>query len=109
MSTPAEVRRRAGRKRAIGRWAIALALLPALAAVYVFVLNVQVVGGGVATLWTNCGALVEPVVNQGAGAGYCAQALGEQALFVWVFVIAAVVLAVSGIVLLVRTPRYSQY
>ncbi|MEP6478370.1 MAG: hypothetical protein ABJB03_03180 [Rhodoglobus sp.] len=108
MTTPSEIRRKAGTRRAIGWWAIALALVPVFAAVYVLVLNVEVVGGS-ATIFTNCGTLVEPVSNLGRGGNYCAQALAENALFVGICGVVAVCLAVVGIVLLIRTPRYSRY
>ena len=99
--TPAQVRARRARVRALGKGLVALALVALGVAAVVLLIDLSVIGVP-GTVLIACGAMVAPIAQVGAGAAICADALGQYAVIGFGLLAVALVAGIAGAVVWVR-------
>jgi hypothetical protein len=99
------IRRKTKIRRRIAKSLILLALIAGYICLFALQLEIEVVGA-TSALFTNCGAVLEPVAARSAlQAQVCADELGGQVFFALICGAIAIAAVVAGIVILIRTPK----
>lgn len=99
--TPAQVRARRARIRAIGKGLTAFALVALAAAAVVLFIDLSVIGVP-GTMSIACGAVLAPIAQVGMGAVICADALGQYAIVGVALLAAALVAGIGGAIVWFR-------